>query len=38
MVDEEFREVVFAGGRGILGVWVLEEQQVIAVEHVTWVG
>ena len=38
MVDEEFREVIFAGGRGILGVWVLEEQQVIAVEHVTWLG
>ena len=38
IVDEEFREVIFAGGRGILGVWVLEDQQVVAVEHVTWVG
>ena len=38
IVDEEFREVIFGGGRGILGVWVLEGQQVIAVEHVTWVG
>jgi len=37
-VDLEFWEAIFAGGRGILGFWVLEEQQVIAVEHVTWLG
>jgi hypothetical protein len=31
-VDLEFWEAIFAGGRGILGFWVLEEQQVIAVD------
>jgi hypothetical protein len=36
-VDDEFWEVIFAGGRGILGFWVLEQQQVIAVENVTWI-
>jgi hypothetical protein len=38
MVDDEFREAIFAGGRGILGFWVLEERQLVAVEHVTWLG
>jgi hypothetical protein len=37
-VDDEFWEAIFGGGRGILGFWVLEERQVIAVEHVTWLG
>jgi hypothetical protein len=38
LVDDRFREVIFAGGRGILGFLVLEERQLIAVEHVTWFG
>jgi hypothetical protein len=38
MVDDEFREATFAGGRGILGFWVLEERQLVAVEHVAWLG
>jgi hypothetical protein len=37
-MQPQFWEAIFAGGRGILGFWVLEEQQVIAVEHVTWLG
>jgi hypothetical protein len=38
IVDHEFREVIFAGGHGVLGIWVLKEQQIIAVTHVTWIG
>jgi hypothetical protein len=30
------REAVFAGGRGMLGIWVLEKQQIVAVSHVSW--
>ena len=36
IVDDEFREAIFAGGRGMLGIWVLEKQQIVAVSHVTW--
>ena len=28
MVDDEFREAIFAGGWGIVGFWLLEEQQI----------
>jgi len=38
IVDDEFREVIYAGGQGMLGIWVLKEQQIIAVTHVTWIG
>jgi hypothetical protein len=38
IVDHEFREVIFAGGHGVLGIWVLKEQQIVAVTHVTWIG
>jgi hypothetical protein len=37
-VDDETWEAIFAGGRGILGFWVLEDQRIVAVEHVTWLG
>jgi hypothetical protein len=38
IVDDEFREAIFAGGHGMLGVWVLKERQIVAVTHVTWLG
>jgi hypothetical protein len=38
VVDEESREVIFAGGEGMLGIWVLKEQQIVAVTYVTWIG
>jgi hypothetical protein len=38
IVDDEFREAVFAGGRGMLGIWVLKKRQIVAVTHVTWLG
>jgi hypothetical protein len=34
--DDELRWVIFAGGRGMLGFWVLEERQVVALYNVTW--
>ena len=38
IVDDEYREVIYAAGQGMLGIWVLKEQQIIAVTHVTWIG
>jgi hypothetical protein len=38
ILDDEYREVIFAGGYGMLGIWVLKDQQIVAVTHVTWVG
>ena len=38
IVDDEYREVIYAAGQGMLGIWVLTEQQIIAVTHVTWIG
>jgi hypothetical protein len=38
IVDDELREAIFAAGDGMLGIWVLKEQRVIALTHVTWVG
>jgi len=38
VVDDEFREAIFAGGYGMLGIWVLRDQQIVAVTHVTWIG
>jgi molybdopterin-guanine dinucleotide biosynthesis protein A len=38
IVDDELREVIYAGGQGMLGIWALKEQQIIAVTHVTWIG
>jgi hypothetical protein len=38
IIDEEFREAIFAGGRGIIGYWLLESRQVVAVVYVTWLG
>ena len=38
IVDDEFREAIFADGYGMLGFWVLKEQQIVAVTHVTWIG
>ena len=38
ITDEELREAIFAGGRGIIGYWLLESRQVVAVVHVTWLG
>jgi hypothetical protein len=36
--DDDLRWVIFAGGRGMLGFWVLEERQVVASHNVTWLG
>jgi hypothetical protein len=36
--DDDLRWVIFAGGRGMLGILVLEEQQIVAVTNVTWIG
>ena len=38
VVDDEYREAIFAGGYGMLGIWVLRDQQIVAVTHVTWIG
>jgi hypothetical protein len=38
VIDDEFREVIYAAGHGMLGIWVLKEQQIVAVTHVTWLG
>jgi hypothetical protein len=38
IVDDEFREVIFAHGHGMLGIWVLRERQIVAATHVTWLG
>ena len=38
MPDEEFREVIYAAGHGMLGIWVLKERQIVAVTHLTWLG
>jgi hypothetical protein len=31
IVDDELREAIFAGGHGMLGIWVLKERQIVAV-------
>jgi hypothetical protein len=36
--DDGLREAIFAGGRGFLDFRVLEEQDLIAVLNVTWLG
>ena len=38
IIDDEFREAIFAAGHGMLGIWVLKERQIVAVTHVTWLG
>jgi hypothetical protein len=38
IVDDQFREAIYAAGQGMLGIWVLKEQQIVAVTHVTWIG
>jgi hypothetical protein len=38
IVDDEFREAIYGAGHGMLGIWVLKEQQVVAVTHVTWLA
>jgi hypothetical protein len=38
VVDDDYREAIFAGGRGIVGYWLLEEQRTVAVVNVTWLG
>jgi hypothetical protein len=38
VVDEDHREAIFAGGRGIVGDWLLEDQRTVAVVNVTWLG
>jgi hypothetical protein len=38
IVDDELREAIFADGYGMLGIWVLKHQQVVAVTHVTWLA
>ena len=38
IVDDEYREAIFGGGYGMLGIWVLREPQIVAVTHVTWIG
>jgi hypothetical protein len=37
ILDDEQREVIFAGGYGMLGLWVLEDRQIVAVTYVTWI-
>jgi hypothetical protein len=36
--DDGLREAIFAGGRGFLDFRVLEEEHLIAVLDVTWLG
>ena len=38
ILDDEQREAIFAGGYGMLGLWGLEERQIVAVTYVTWIG
>jgi hypothetical protein len=38
VVDDDYREAIFAGGRGIVGYWLLEEQRTVAVVNVTLAG
>jgi hypothetical protein len=38
IIDDEFREAIFAAGHGLLGIWVLKDRQIVAVTHVTWLG
>jgi hypothetical protein len=38
IIDDEFREAIFAAGHGMLGTWVLKDRQIVAVTHVTWLG
>ena len=38
MVDDEYLEAIFGGGYGMLGIWVLREQRIVAVTHATWIG
>ena len=38
IIDDEFREVIHAVGHGMLGIWVLKEQQIVGVTHVSWLG
>jgi hypothetical protein len=37
-VVDDYREAIFAGGRGVVGYWLLEEQRTVAVVNVTWLG
>jgi hypothetical protein len=37
ILDDEQRQVIFAGGYGMLGLWVLEDRQIVAVTYVTWI-
>ena len=38
VVDDDYREAIFAGRRGIVGYWLLGEQRTVAVVNVTWLG
>jgi hypothetical protein len=38
VVDDDYREAIFAGGRGIVGYWLLEDLRTVAVVNVTWLG
>jgi hypothetical protein len=38
VIDDELREAIFAGGRGVLGFWLLPDQEVVAIVQVTWLG
>ena len=38
VVDDDYREAIFAGGRGVVGYWLLEELRTVAVVNVTWLG
>jgi len=38
VVDDDYREAIFAGGRGIVGYWLLEDLRTVAVVNVTWPG
>lgn len=38
ILHDEYREAIFAGGYAMLGIWVLRDQQIVAVTSVTWVG
>ena len=37
ILDDEQREVIFADGFGMLGLWVLEDRQLVAVTYVIWI-
>jgi hypothetical protein len=35
---EDYRTILFAGGRGFLDYEVVEEEQAVVLLHVTWLG